>query len=513
MNFSKKNHEHLKINRNFVNKQQLKNYLKIFVLLFGVSILLWNCEKEENLFEGQTTTVGFKVYSFDNKDIPQIASKIEQLSSQKVFTKNSDNNPKAYWVDDVNIFGAIDSVGNKSFSYRLYFNNMPKNTFYNIIVSERVSNEIAPFVIAFEIENNEKKSIRYYGLEYFLDALTKRDEKSKNGSYSKNDHTNDGILDFTDCGELTSGSSGGDTSTNSGSGGTGSSSDPNASSNSGNYTSTGSYTVYNYGGGGGSVTIQTGNAEIYDVEPVDAKSGDDDRIICPEGEVIIVENVDDLTTAENTTYFKKKGDDPDAIPIELNDIIKCFETTGNENGYHDITIYVNQPVANSNQINVGAYAGHTFIGITQSINGNITTQFIGFYPEEENVSPNNPTVIGGFYDDSGQEYDVSLRVELTPNQFNSIIQYLDDISPEDYYTEYDLNEFNCSDFGLTAFNLSGSNVPDSTAEWGGEYGYNLGQGTSPALLGQDIRNTNFGSNTQKDINGGTASNSTENNCN
>ncbi len=271
-------------------KNQLKNYLKIFVLLFGVSILLWNCEKEENIIETQTTT-SFKAYRFNNDDIPQIASKIEQLSTQEVFTKSSDNNSKAYWVDDVNIFGAIDSVGNKSFSYRLYFNNMPKNVFYNIIITERVSNEISPFVIAFEIENDEKKSIRYYELEYFLDALTERDEKSKSGSYSKNDHTNDGILDFTDCGELTSGSSGGSESSNtSGGGGNGNGGyDPNGSSNSGNsYTSYGSYTVYSYGGGGGGggVTINTGNAEIV---AVDAKSNDD-RVICPEGEVIIVEN-------------------------------------------------------------------------------------------------------------------------------------------------------------------------------------------------------------------------------
>lgn len=271
-------------------KNQFKNYFKIFILFFGVSLLLLNCEKEENIIEIQTTT-NFKAYRFDNDDIPQIASKIEQLSRQEVFTKSSGSDSNAYWVDDVNIFGTIDSVGNKSFSYRLYFNNMPKNVFYNIIITERVSNEIVPFVIAFEIENNEKKSIRYYELEYFLDALTKRDEKNKTGSFLKNDETDNGILDFTDCGYLTDGSSGGDSSTGSGSGGTGSASDPNALSSSGNYTSYGSYTVYYYdgGGGGSNVTIEVGEGVLE--FPSIAKSGEEDRVICPEGEVIIVENV------------------------------------------------------------------------------------------------------------------------------------------------------------------------------------------------------------------------------
>jgi hypothetical protein len=61
-------------------------------------------------------------------------------------------------------------------------------------------------------------------------------------------------------------------------------------------------------------------------------------------------------------------------------------------------------------------------------------------------------------------------------------------------------------------NLTDIQIPDSTGEWGGGYGYDLGQGTCTAFLGQDIRNTDFGSNIVKDLDGGVSNNSTENLC-
>lgn len=36
-----------------MKKQKIANYLKTGILLFGVSVLLWNCEKEEVLIPEQ----------------------------------------------------------------------------------------------------------------------------------------------------------------------------------------------------------------------------------------------------------------------------------------------------------------------------------------------------------------------------------------------------------------------------------------------------------------------------
>lgn len=38
-------------------KNQLKNYLRIFVLLIGLSALLWNCEKEEIIEPTETIEI------------------------------------------------------------------------------------------------------------------------------------------------------------------------------------------------------------------------------------------------------------------------------------------------------------------------------------------------------------------------------------------------------------------------------------------------------------------------
>lgn len=233
-------------------------------------------------------------------------------------------------------------------------------------------------------------------------------------------------------------------------------------------------------------------------------------------------NLDDCIYEEvaSTALFKKKGEDDEAIPANLEFALPCFDTENNQNGYHDVTIYVKQPVPNSSQISAGlGDAGHTFIELAQSVNGNVVRQFIGLYPANSNVSPNNPIVDGIFIDDSEEEYDVSLRIELSPEQFNNIIDYLTSFGDINEYgdiininPQYDLNEFNCSDFGLNIMNFTDIQIPDSTGEWGGEYGYDLGQGTCPALLGQDIRNTDFGANVQINVDGGVSGSSTENLC-
>ena len=132
-------------------KSNIYQLLKFGVFLFGISLLLWNCEDESVFEEIQENPIA-TIYKFEPEDIPNISSRIEKVSRTNVFSSSSKTS-EPYWIDDQHILGAIDTLGNKSFFYRLYFNNMPVNTFYNIVVTERVSNDIEPFVLAYEFEN------------------------------------------------------------------------------------------------------------------------------------------------------------------------------------------------------------------------------------------------------------------------------------------------------------------------------------------------------------------------
>ena len=310
------------------------NLLKTGILFFGISLLLWNCEQETVFEELQETPIA-KVYKFEPQEIPSITSQIESRSRKNVFSRSS-NKSEPYWIDNQNILGAIDTLGNKSFFYRLYFKNMPANTFYNIIVTERKEKDILPFVLAYEFENGKKKSMKFYGLEHFLNAIEKRENRLINNRYfARNNEYSNEPIDITDCGDLLAGNSGGVDSSNNNTGGGGTSTDPNGPTNSGNvnsYVSYGSYDVINYGGGSsgghsGSVHVGEGTFTFpaYALRPSSQK--DNARVICPEGEIIIVENTEEQIDDEGLTgkaeclndHLDKKGDS------FIKDILKKFE--------------------------------------------------------------------------------------------------------------------------------------------------------------------------------------------
>ena len=94
-----------------VKKNRVMNFLKTGIFFLGI-FLLWNCEQDE-LFEEQEEPSLATVYKFDPEDIPNITSQIENSSRKDVFSRSS-NASESYWVDDQNILGAIDTLGNKS---------------------------------------------------------------------------------------------------------------------------------------------------------------------------------------------------------------------------------------------------------------------------------------------------------------------------------------------------------------------------------------------------------------
>lgn len=194
--------------------------------------------------------------------------------------------------------------------------------------------------------------------------------------------------------------------------------------------------------------------------------------------------------------------------------LDCFQTSNNSSGNHSITIYVDQPVRNSNSTyttgagNGGSSkdksdvdVGHTFINLTQTINGSSRSLTFGFYPLG-GVSPTSPNANGVFGDDGGHVYDVSITQSISPSQFTTIVNGI--TSMHGNYS-YNLNTRNCSDFGIEAFELIGTNLPDSYGFW------LVGGGTNPGHLGQGLRSMNLNSSMSRNTNGGIAK--TTSNCN
>lgn len=172
--------------------------------------------------------------------------------------------------------------------------------------------------------------------------------------------------------------------------------------------------------------------------------------------------------------------EPDNPIINISEFLKCFDLNQNAR----ITIYVDQPIANSNAVaSISDKAGHSYISISQNEN----TSVYGFYPNgtASPYSPIKPSILG---DDSESSFDVSISIEVNPTTLNNIIN-----NSLNYKSIYDLNNYNCTDFVIQIGNQCGLNLPDCYNTWP------KGGGSNPATLGQYIRN-NYSSNDNQIVN-------------
>jgi hypothetical protein len=185
--------------------------------------------------------------------------------------------------------------------------------------------------------------------------------------------------------------------------------------------------------------------------------------------------------------------DPGKKIDDMNDYLKCFSTNGNA----AVSIYVDQPTANSTATWSGSMfdpnVGHTFIAIEQN---NITRVF-GFYPAN-GVSPASPSTTGALVDDSGHEYDVKITIGVTAAQLAAVLNTAKNAAS----ATYNLNSYNCTDFGLAIAQAAGITLPDTQGTWP------LGGGSNPGNLGQDIRSWSAPSNVAKNTNPGNGTSNT-----
>jgi hypothetical protein len=192
---------------------------------------------------------------------------------------------------------------------------------------------------------------------------------------------------------------------------------------------------------------------------------------------------------------------------DLSQKLNCFDIVNNQNTaqFQSISLYVDQPIANSNKLiddrsgpiqkaNVGA--GHTWLSITQVINGQTTTLNVGLYPAVSSMSLFSQPGAGAFNNDSNHAYDVFVRWEnLSDQTFDAIITNLKAYTSA---PNYDLNDFNCTTWAVKELEKVGLDVPQTIVD----FGYGNSSGLCPAQLGQDLR-TNQPANTYLGTQGGT----------
>ncbi len=157
-------------------KNQLKNYLKIFALLLGVSVLLWNCEKEQQVYESpqdEVKTSFFKTRTVSISEIPDIKNYLIDKTNDNLFTKSSTIENAIF--DEDNIIEVIDTLDYTNYSFRFVYSDTPLGTFYNLVVgktSEGTPKE--PFVLKYKCKDSQLKEYvdNNYDLNYFEGSIS-----------------------------------------------------------------------------------------------------------------------------------------------------------------------------------------------------------------------------------------------------------------------------------------------------------------------------------------------------
>jgi len=122
-----------------MKKNKLSNFLKIGILLFGISLLILNCDKDleiDNPIESSDFVIDVKSLNQEQinpKILSFLASKNGLANKSNSSSKNIDY--KAL-INFDNIIQVIDQLGNTNYTFILEVKDNDPTTFYNLIVNE-----------------------------------------------------------------------------------------------------------------------------------------------------------------------------------------------------------------------------------------------------------------------------------------------------------------------------------------------------------------------------------------
>ncbi|MCK0161314.1 hypothetical protein [Allomuricauda sp. F6463D] len=131
--------------------KQLRNLLPAMLL----ALLAWNCQKEETNYPelNQETEDNVLLKALTIEQLPDFSGSIKQQSSKMGWA--SKNNDEDVVLDGSRVLAVTDSVGNTTYSLRMYVTGTPHNVFYNVVgkrTHEGVQRE--PFVLRYEVDED-----------------------------------------------------------------------------------------------------------------------------------------------------------------------------------------------------------------------------------------------------------------------------------------------------------------------------------------------------------------------
>jgi len=178
-----------------MKKRKFKNYLKTGILLLGISLLLWNCEKSD-LTETIDTNITKSLLaqkSVKLSVIPDVKDFLNLKVKNNLSSKTGTLNDAIFDID--NILEVIDTLGNINYTFRFTLPNSSLDTFYNLVVGKTPTGELkTPFVLKYTCDETSLDLYidNKYNFSFFKGTISlhKYTDFFEQGYFSKTEATN-----------------------------------------------------------------------------------------------------------------------------------------------------------------------------------------------------------------------------------------------------------------------------------------------------------------------------------
>jgi len=198
-------------------KLKLKRFLKLGILLFGISILLWNCKQDQNEVL-ETLTIEQAIPDYSQRmvrltKIPEVEKYLNDKLPKNSFQRTNEETGIIMNFDAV--LELVDSLENLSYSIRFTFDDSPEGEFFNLVVGKTAEGEMTqPRVLGFVCDHEQLETFvtHHSDMNYFKGTVSLYNyiDFFSQAERSKRSRTTTGSISIEPCDEQTYTGSGGD---------------------------------------------------------------------------------------------------------------------------------------------------------------------------------------------------------------------------------------------------------------------------------------------------------------
>ena len=138
-----------------MKKRTLKKIVPFGILFFGISLLLWNCEKEDLKASIVLQELDDKYHSrtIALDDIYDVKKHLDDLMPQRDINKTSEVEGAIF--DEDHVLEVIDTLQNTNYSLRFTYPDTPPGEFYNLVIGRTPEGVLkTPFVLKYTCDDN-----------------------------------------------------------------------------------------------------------------------------------------------------------------------------------------------------------------------------------------------------------------------------------------------------------------------------------------------------------------------